>query len=97
MEQDKDYHQIVVKQETSLVNRTVLGLRVCMSSSMNIYFGVGLESRRNEKYTCQHKASTAYKLSGGKFLFEDSRQSGEEVPKVREGETLTIILNPLKQ
>jgi len=51
------------------------------------------ESRRKEKFTCQHKEAVSYKLRGGKFLFEDGNQSGEEVPWIKEGDTLNLSID----
>jgi hypothetical protein len=51
-------------------------MKIVKTRLTNIYFGVMKESRRKEKFTCQHKEAVSYKLRGGKFLFEDGNQSG---------------------
>ena len=73
---------------------TCVSIKVIKSRLSNIYFGVFKESRRKEKFTCQHQESLSYKLKGGKFLFEDGIQSGEEIPRVKEGDTLNLSIDP---
>lgn len=58
-----------------------------------MYFGVMKEVRRKQKFTCQHKEALSYKLRGGKFLYEDGHQTGEEIPWIKEGETLNVIVD----
>ena len=40
-----------------------------------------------------HKGVIAYKLSGGKFLYEDGQNSTEKIPAVQEKETIWISVN----
>lgn len=76
VEQYKDFHQVVNRNSLSLEHKSCLGVRIVKSSKNNIYFGILREERKNEKFTCQQQLAIGYKLSGGKFLFENGKQSG---------------------
>lgn len=76
-----------------LVGKTRVSVKVLQSRLSNIYFGLIKESRKKEKYTCQHKQAISYKLRGGKFLFEDGIQSGEEILEVKSGDTLQMSID----
>ena len=67
------------------------------SKRKDIYFGVFKENRRKEKFTCQHKESISYKISGGKMLFEDGVQTGEKIPELNEGQTLNLSIDNSNQ
>lgn len=89
----KDFYQVTSEGAISQAGKTKVSIKVLHTRQTNIYFGVITENRRKEKFTCQHKESISYKLRGGKFLFEDGFQSGEEIAWVKEGETLNLSID----
>jgi hypothetical protein len=86
----KHHHQI-----SSLypLTKGKVGVRIIKTRLTDIYFGVILERRRKEKYTCQQKESIARKLTAGKVLYEDGQQSGISMPAIPIGKALYLSVD----
>jgi len=74
-------------QPVGLVN-----FRLIEGREGNIYVGVLLFSRINEKSTCRHVGAISYKLRGGRELFENGERASEVVEQVRKGDVLSLLV-----
>ena len=92
-DQHKHFYQVVSQNCTERQGTVTIGLKVVKTIFSKIYFGLAINYRRVYQYSAMHKGVIAYKLSGGKFLYEDGQNSTEKIPAVQEKETIWISVN----
>ena len=82
IDQQQQFYQVASQSYIERSATITIGLKVLRTKASKIYFALVQKHRRVFQHSAMSKGTMAYKLSGGKFLYEDGNNSMLKVPAV---------------